>query len=169
MKRLTVDTPPGRWIVRRAKQFIRGHPVVGVTPADLLQAGIQRVPRVSGVRHGQPTLEDGRVLNVTNVIWSTGFVRDFSWIKLPIFDAKGIPIHHRGVVQGEPGLYFTGLPYQSSLLSGLVAGAGLDAKYITKQISLRSRSMDLADRGEADKLSSRVSSRSEAAISSKEF
>jgi len=169
MKRLTVDTPPGRWVVRRAKEFTGGHPVVGVSAEDLLLAGIQRIPRVNGVRHGQPTLEDGRVLNITNVIWSTGFVRDFSWIKLPIFDAKGIPIHHRGVVQGEPGLYFTGLPYQSSLLSGLVAGAGVDAKYITKQISLRSRSMDLADRGEADKLSSRVSSRSEAAISSKEF
>jgi putative flavoprotein involved in K+ transport len=139
IQHLTVDTPPGRWIVRRAKEFSGGHPVVGVTSEDLLQAGIQRVPRVMGVSHGQPILEDERALNVTNVIWSTGFVREYSWIKLPIFDTKGDPIHHRGIVQVEPGLYFVGLPYQSSLLSGLVAGADTDAKYIAKQISSRAK------------------------------
>ena len=116
-----------------------GHPVVGVTPEDLLGAGIQRVSRVTGVRRGRPVLEDGRVLDVDNVIWATGFGRDYNWIKLPIFDAKGDPIHHGGVVQTEPGLYFTGLPFQSSVLSGLVAGADVDAKYIAKQIHLRAR------------------------------
>ena len=169
MQRLTVDTPPGRWIVRRAREFTGGHPVVGVTSEDFLQAGVQRVPRVLGVSKGQPMLDDGRVLDVANIIWSTGFVRDYRWIKLPIFDAKGGPIQHRGVVQGEPGLYFTGVPFQSSLLSGLVAGAGVDAKYIAKQITLRAKSIDLTRRGESNKLSSPVSSRSEAATSSKEF
>jgi len=48
------------------------------------------------------------------------------------------------VVQAEPGLYFTGLPFQSSLLSGLVAGAGADAKYIVKQIATRARVADPA-------------------------
>jgi putative flavoprotein involved in K+ transport len=139
MQRLTVDTPPGRWMVQRAREFSGGHPVVGVTPEDLLQAGIQRVPRVTGVSHGQPLLEDERVLNVKNVIWATGFVRDYRWLKLQVFDAKGDPIHHRGVVQGEPGLYFTGLPFQSSLLSGLVAGASADAKYIANHIASRAK------------------------------
>ena len=151
IQRLTIDTPPGRWIVRRAKEFTGGHPVVGVTSDDLIQAGIQRVPRVTGVSRGQPVLEDGRVLDVANIIWSTGFVRDYGWIKLPIFDAEGDPIHHRGVAPGEPGLYFVGLPYQSSLLSGLVAGAGADAKYIVKQITLRARATDLSRRGKAGK------------------
>jgi putative flavoprotein involved in K+ transport len=151
MQRLTVDTSPGRWIVRRAKEFSGGHPVVGVTSEDLLQADIQREPRVMSVSNGQPILEGERVLNVTNIIWSTGFVRDYRWIKLPIFDTKGDPIHHRGVVQGEPGLYFVGLPYQSSLLSGLVAGAGADAKYIVKQITLPARAIDLSHRGKAGK------------------
>jgi putative flavoprotein involved in K+ transport len=139
MQLLTVDTPPGRWIVQRAREFIGGHPVVGITPQHLLQAGIQRVPRVTGVRGGLPVLEDGRTLDVVNIIWSTGFVRDYRWIKLPVFDDKGDPIHHRGVVQEEPGLYFLGLPYQSTVLSSLVAGAGADAKYIAKQIGLRSK------------------------------
>ncbi len=137
MQRLTVDTAPGRWLVRRAKEFTGGHPVVGVTLKDLLQAGIQRVPRVTGVSRGQPVLEDGHVLDVASVIWSTGFVRDYRWIKLPVFDSRGDPFHHRGVVPTEPGLYFVGLPFQSSMLSGLVAGAGDDAKYVVEQIAKR--------------------------------
>ncbi len=137
MQRLTVDTAPGRWLVRRAKESTGGHPVVGVTLEDLLQARIQCVPRVAGVSHGQPVLEDGRVLDVATVIWSTGFVRDYRWIKLPVFDSRGDPSHHRGVVPSEPGLYFVGLPFQSSMLSGLVAGAGDDAKYVVEQIAKR--------------------------------
>jgi putative flavoprotein involved in K+ transport len=158
MQHLTVDTPPGRWIVQRAREFTGGHPVIGVTPEVLLRAGIQRVPRVMGVDHGRTVLEDRRVLDVPNIIWSTGFVRDFRWIKLPVFDAKGDPIHHRGVVQAEPGLYFVGLPYQSSVLSGLVAGADADAKYIAKQINIRARAIELARGGKADRLSKRTSS-----------
>ncbi len=139
MKQLTVDTPPGRWLARKARGFTGGHPVVGVRPEDLLQVGVQRVPRVAGVGNGRPVLEDGRVLDVANVVWSTGFVRDYRWITLPVFDANGEPVHHRGVVQAEPGLYFAGLPFQSSLLSGLVAGAGPDARHIVKQIAVRAR------------------------------
>ncbi len=143
-KRLTVDTPPGRWLVRRAKEFGGGHPVIGVTSEDLRQAGIERVPRVAGVSRGRPVLEDGRVLDVATVIWATGFVRDYHWIKLPVFDRNGDPIHHRGVVYTEPGLYLVGLPFQTSLLSGLVAGAGDDAKYVVGQIARRVRAAGLA-------------------------
>jgi putative flavoprotein involved in K+ transport len=139
MKRLTVDTWPGRWLVRKAREFTGGTPLVRVRPTDLLAAGVQRVPRVVGVSRGQPVLEDGRVLDVANVVWATGFLRDYRWISLPVFDANGEPIHHRGVVPGEPGLYFTGLPFQSSVLSGLVAGAGADAKHIVKQLASRAR------------------------------
>ncbi len=140
MELLTVDTWPGRWIAARAQQWSGGHPLVRVKPKDLINAGVKRVSRVAGVSGGQPMLEDGRVLEVENVVWCTGFVRDYGWIRLPVFDARGEPIHHRGVVQAEPGLYFTGLSFQSSLLSGLVAGAGTDAKYIVTQIATRARS-----------------------------
>src|SRR5262249_21034678 len=135
-------------------------PVVGITPEDLIRAGIQRVPRVTNVSNGRPVLEDRRVLDASNVIWATGFARDYSWIKLPIFDSRGDPVHHRGVAAGRPGLYFVGLPYQSSLLSGLVAGAGLDAKYIAKQISVRARMINPAHGGKANSLSKKVSSTS---------
>ena len=161
MQHLTVDTRPGRWIVQRAREFSGGHPVVGITPEDLHRASIQRVPRVKGVSDGQPVLEDGRILDVRNVIWATGFVRDYRWIKLPVFDTKGNPMHHRGVVQNEPGLYFVGLPYQSSLLSGLVAGASGDAKYIAKQIARRIRVTDPKHQAKASKLNKQISNTNE--------
>ncbi len=147
MKLFTVDTPPGRWLVPNARAFIGGHPLVRVKPKDLIEAGVQCVPRVAGVSRGQPMLEDGRVLEVASVVWATGFVRDFRWIRLPVFNANGEVIHHRGVVQTEPGLYFVGLPYQSSLLSGLVAGAGDDAKHVVGQIARRARASDPAHEG----------------------
>ena len=39
-------------------------------------------------RDGMPLLEDGRVLDVANVIWCTGFQPGFSWIDLPVFDER---------------------------------------------------------------------------------
>lgn len=78
---------------------------------------------------------------------------------MPIFDVKEDAIHHRGVVLGEPGPYFVGVPYQSSLLSGLVAGAATDAKYIAKQIKMRAKGKDLAVGAHgADKLRKQASS-----------
>jgi putative flavoprotein involved in K+ transport len=140
-KRLTIDTVLGRRLVTKAKASTGGHPLVRVRPKQLSEASVQRVPRVVAVRDGQPVVEDGRVLEVANVLWATGFRRDFRWIRLPVFDAQGEPIHHRGVVESEPGLYFIGLPFQSSLVSSQVAGTGADAKYVAKQIALRARSL----------------------------
>jgi putative flavoprotein involved in K+ transport len=137
--RLTADTWPGQWALSKAQTFMGGHPVVRVQPEQLQAAGVQRVPRVAGVQTGQPLLADGRVLGVANIVWCTGFVRDFSWIRLPIFDANGLPRHHRGVVQTEPGLYFLGLPFQASVLSGIVASAGPDAQYVVRQIAERAK------------------------------
>jgi hypothetical protein len=63
---------------------------------------------------------------------------DFGWIKLPIFDDGGYPIHHRGVVDAAPGLYFLGLPFQYTPTSEHVGGVGKDAQYISEHIAARS-------------------------------
>jgi len=78
------------------------------------------------------------VLSVANVIWCTGFAPDFHWIDLPVFGSDGYPVHSRGVVKGEPGLYFLGLPFQYTLTSSLIGGVGRDARYIAEQIAARS-------------------------------
>jgi putative flavoprotein involved in K+ transport len=96
------------------------------------------VPRVTTVKDGQPVLEDGRVLPVANVVWCTGFAPDYDWIKLPVRGRDGLPEHHRGVAAAAPGLYFVGLPFQSSLASHLVGGVAADARYIASRILPRS-------------------------------
>jgi putative flavoprotein involved in K+ transport len=132
---LNVKTPIGRKL--RPKFLKMGAPLARVKPRDLAAAGIERVPRTVGVRHGSPALEDGRVMEVSSVIWCTGFRPDFGWIELPIFGEDGEPVHYRGVVGSEPGLYFVGLFFLTALTSSLVGGVGKDAEYIAEHIASR--------------------------------
>src|SRR5205823_1281775 len=117
----------------------RGTPLIRVKPADLGAAGIERVPRVTGVRDGRPQLADGRVLDVANVVWCTGFHPGFSWVDRPIFDERGEPTQARGVVPNEPGLYFVGLHFLYAISSGMIHGVGRDAEYISTVIAERAR------------------------------
>jgi putative flavoprotein involved in K+ transport len=134
---VNVKTPIGRNVRDQFLDPPRGIPLGRVRRKDIPAAGIERVPRVADVRDGCPLLEDGRILDVSNVIWCTGYVPDFSWIDLPILGKYGFPIHTRGVVESQPGLYFMGLLFLSTLSSALVGGVGRDAKHIVKQIAAR--------------------------------
>jgi len=137
---LTVNTPIGRKV--RPKLLSRGKSLVRVKPKDIAAAGVERVPKVVGVREGLPVLEDGRVLEVNNVIWCTGFRPDFSWIDLPVFgeeEKPKEPIHRRGIVATEPGLYFVGLFFLYAGSSALLRGVGRDAEYIAKHMASRTR------------------------------
>jgi putative flavoprotein involved in K+ transport len=131
---LALSTPIGRRA--RPKMLSRGTPVIRVKPSDLSSAGVERVRRVVGVRDGLPLLEDGRVLDVANVIWCTGFYHGFSWIDLPVFGTEG-PIHERGVVESEPGLYFVGLEFLYAMSSAMVHGVGRDAEHVANHIASR--------------------------------
>ena len=130
---LTVKTPIGRMV--RQKLHSRGLPLARVRPKDITAAAIERVPRTRGARGGLPVLDDGRDLEVANVIWCTGFVPDFAWIELPVFAEDGVPAHDRGIVESEPGLYFVGLFFLSAASSSLVGGVGRDAEYIAEHIA----------------------------------
>jgi putative flavoprotein involved in K+ transport len=130
----TLRTPIGR----RMAPLVRmgGGPLLRVRRQDLDRAGVERFDaRTEGVTGGKPTLADGRVLDVTNVIWCTGFRPDFDWIELPITDDDGWPIQRRGVVSSAPGLYFLGLPFLYAFSSMLVAGAGRDAAYVADRVA----------------------------------
>jgi putative flavoprotein involved in K+ transport len=132
---LTVNTPLGR----KAAAHLRNHglPLARVRPADLLAAGVERIhARTVAAQDGLPLLDDGRVLDVANVIWCTGYRPEFGWIDLPILD-DGEPTHERGVIATVPGLYFVGLFFLSAATSSLVGGVGKDAAYIADQIAAR--------------------------------
>jgi putative flavoprotein involved in K+ transport len=101
---------------------------------QIAAAGIERVGRTAGVEGGYPVLEDGRVLQVSNVIWCTGYTPDFSWIDIPVPTRYGYPDQNRGIVATVPGLYFVGLPFLYSISSALVGGVGRDAAHIVEHI-----------------------------------
>jgi putative flavoprotein involved in K+ transport len=132
---LSVDNPIGR---KARDHFLyppRGIPWGRVRQKDLMTAGVERVPRIVGVDSGHPALEDGRILEVSTVVWCTGFEPGFDWIELPIFDEYGWPRHDRGVVATAPGLYFMGLQFQHTLSSALVGGVGRDAAHVVDHIA----------------------------------
>jgi putative flavoprotein involved in K+ transport len=132
---VSVTNPIGR---RMRPQLIRTTlPLGRVKPKDLASAGVVRLPRTIAVRDGRPVTEDGRVVNVSNVVWSTGYRSAFDWPELDVFDQEGQPVHNRGVT-AEPGVYFIGLFFLSSAASSLIGGVGRDASYVARQIAARS-------------------------------
>ena len=133
---LTMDTPIGR----KMRPEIRSHgaPLLRVRFADLEAAGVERVfARTVGVKDGMPMLEDGRVVDVSNVVWCTGFRSDYSWIDLPLEYDDGFPRQYRGAVQSLPGLYFVGMLFLHSFSSMLILGAGRDAERVVNHLVSR--------------------------------
>ena len=131
---LTVDTPMGRKV--RPKVLSHGGPLIRTKPKDLRGAGITRVGRVAGTRDGRPLLDNGDVCDVANIIWCTGFRPGFEWIDLPIHGDHE-PTHDRGIVADEPGLYFVGLHFQTSLSSAMIHGVERDAARIVRHLTGR--------------------------------
>jgi putative flavoprotein involved in K+ transport len=130
---LTIKTPVGR--KARPNILSKGTPLIRVKPKDLAAAGVERVPRVVGVRDGQPLLEDGRTLAVSNVIWCSGFNPGFEWIDLPVFGKTGELLHQGGVVENQPGLCFVGLTFLYAMSSSMIHGVGRDAARIVRAIT----------------------------------
>jgi putative flavoprotein involved in K+ transport len=132
---LTVDTPLGR----KMRPHIRhgGAPLLRHRRRDLRAAGVERVlARTVTVDDGRPVLDDGRVLDVANVVWCTGFEPDYSWIRFPFeIGEDGYPVQYRGVVSSSPGLYVVGLPFLYSFTSMLIGGAGRDAERVARHIA----------------------------------
>ncbi len=147
---LTLNTPIGRKV--RPKIISQGGPLVRIKPKELVKAGINRVPRVTGVRDGLPVIENEPIPDVKNIVWCTGFYPSFSWIDIPVFNHNE-PIHNRGVIEKEPGLYFTGLHFQYALSSGMIHGIKRDAKYVVNVIlhRLKSDLQNLASETQAEK------------------
>jgi len=139
---LTTDTPLGRKL--RPKVLHIGGPLIRVKSKHLAALGVERAPKVVGVRGGKPLLENGQVLDAPNVVWCTGFKPAFSWVDLPVFDDHGLPQQYRGVVNNEPGLYFVGLHFLYAMSSTMIHGVGRDAAHIAEVIATRSHQVRAA-------------------------
>ncbi|WP_108672430.1 flavin-containing monooxygenase [Peribacillus acanthi] len=90
--------------------------------------------RTADIKNDEIYFEDASSIRVKNIIWSTGFSSDFTWIDIKnLLDSKGRIIHDRGVTNIE-GLYFLGLPWQHRRGSALLLGVGEDAEYLYDRI-----------------------------------
>jgi putative flavoprotein involved in K+ transport len=130
---LTDSTPMGRRMARKH----RGEPLVRTRTKELRRAGVESVARITGVEDGLPVTIDGDRLDVSNVIWCTGYSPGFDWIDLPIFDDEGKVQHKRGIVPDQPGLYFVGLKFLYSVSSAQIHGVGRDAARIVGEVAAR--------------------------------
>jgi putative flavoprotein involved in K+ transport len=86
-----------------------------------------------------PVLQlDLKASGISSIIWSSGFRYDFDWVKLPIFDETGEPVHERGVTK-LAGIYFLGLQRLYKIKSAFLAlgGPEEDAAYLAERISHR--------------------------------
>jgi putative flavoprotein involved in K+ transport len=141
---LTIRTPMGR--KARPTFTKKGTPLIRVKSKHLAAIGVERVPRVTAVREGLPLLEDGRLLDVANVIWCTGFHPGFSWIDrndLVVLGDDGEPIHEGGVVKDAPGLYFVGLHFLYAVSSTMIHGVARDARRIVDTVAARAPSYEV--------------------------
>ena len=73
--------------------------------------------------------------DIRTIVWATGFVPDYSWLDMPVFDRKGLIRHDGGVVVGAPGMYLMGMPFLRRRKSTLIDGAGDDAEDLSSHLA----------------------------------
>ncbi|MGP3788434.1 flavin-containing monooxygenase [Paenibacillus sp. 1A_MP2] len=121
----------GRWLKNQTEQ------VYGYDLKQLIKSGeVSVAPRTLNASGNYITFEDGTQIEVNNVIWATGFKRDDHWIDIQnAFNSHGQIQHHEGVTP-ITGLYYVGLPWQSSRGSALLGWVKYDAQRIVKHLTL---------------------------------
>jgi putative flavoprotein involved in K+ transport len=131
---LNTSTPMGRKFQAAIMQG-KGAPLIHISPEAVRQAGVRIVTRLKGVQDGWPITESGEKIEVSAVLWCTGFRPDYSWMDLPgAIAANGYPAADRGVSSKYPGLYFAGSQFQYSLTSTWLGGVGRDSRYIVNHM-----------------------------------
>jgi putative flavoprotein involved in K+ transport len=68
------------------------------------------------------------------VIWATGYVRRYPWLRVPVRDADGELVHRGGVTRSR-GLYALGLTFMRRRRSHFIDGCGVDAAEIADEIA----------------------------------
>jgi putative flavoprotein involved in K+ transport len=72
---------------------------------------------------------------IRTVLWATGYRPDYSWLDVPVLDAKGRLQHDGGVVSGAPGMYALGLPVLRRRKSTFIHGAEDDARDVVEHLA----------------------------------
>jgi putative flavoprotein involved in K+ transport len=112
----------------------RGDIVIGSSSRQMRRRGIGFRPRLAGFAGRTARFADGSTLEVDAVVWATGYRADHSWLHVPGVVVDGQVRHEAGVTD-VPGLYFLGLPWQTSRGSALLGFVGADAARLDTRLA----------------------------------
>ena len=118
----------------------RGEFIIGTSRRGLRRAGVRFRPRLTDAQGRTVRFADGSSLDVTTVIWTTGYRSDYSWIRIPGVADGGRIVHRRGLTP-VPGLYFLGLSWQHTRGSALIGFVGQDAAYLADRIAAHQQTL----------------------------
>lgn len=71
---------------------------------------------------------------IESVVWATGYMRRYPWLKLPVLDHRG-EIIQRGGVTPVAGLHTLGLHFMRRRNSSFIDGVGEDARDLARHIA----------------------------------
>jgi len=120
------------WYIDRKKEAVLGKN----TEVLISEHKVKLIPhRVTSSEQNIVWFTDGSSEKVSNIVWTTGFKADYSWIRIAgVTGKKGTPIHVDGVSPVE-GLYWMGLFRQAHLNSSIIDGIGADARHVAAHIA----------------------------------
>jgi putative flavoprotein involved in K+ transport len=81
---------------------------------------------------------------IGTVLWATGFRPDYSWLHLPVLDAKG-QLQHEGGIVGAPGVYALGLNFMRRRKSSFIHGAEDDVRELGYELLAHLDALDVCD------------------------
>jgi putative flavoprotein involved in K+ transport len=81
-----------------------------------------------------PDHVDLEAQDISTVIWATGYVADFGFLRVPVLDERGVPVHDRGAAQ-MPGIHFLGLRWLTKRKSALLNAADEESAALAARIA----------------------------------
>jgi putative flavoprotein involved in K+ transport len=122
--------------LKLAEVLLRIDAFISSTPVDTVAAREAFEPTWPSGLDAKKTTIDLRAAGIETVIWATGFVRRYPWLKVPVVDEHG-EIRHRGGITAVPGLFVLGIHFQRSRKSAFIDGVGGDAAFLADRIVSR--------------------------------
>lgn len=121
----------------------RGDIVIGARTSALRRSGVEFRPRLTGFTDHTSRFADGTTAAVDAVVWATGYHSDYSWLHIPDVVVDGQVRHEAGITDVD-GLYFLGLPWQTSRGSGLLGYVARDAASLAERRTAMPDGQDVA-------------------------
>ena len=81
---------------------------------------------------------------IGTVLWATGFRPDYSWLHLPVLDAKG-RLQHEGGIVSAPGVYALGLNFMRRRKSSFIHGAEDDVRELGYELLAHLDALDVCE------------------------